>query len=426
MLNALKNHLCNNFSFINGKKLLICVSGGVDSMVLLKILKTLNYNVSAAHCNFKLRGIESDADCDFVKQYCNLNKIDFYTKEFDTSDPKYSVQMSARKLRYEWFYHLLHVNDFDYIVTAHHLDDSLETFLINLSRSTGIDGLRGIKSINDKIIRPLLIFNKSDIIQYANLNKLEWREDSSNKKNDYLRNKIRNTIIPKLKELNPNFLNNFSKTLNFINDDACIIEDYVSNFKNSNFIINNDITSVDKIIIKDLSPSFVFKLFKEYGFKNIKEIFDLCYSISGKIIKSESHYILSNRKSLLIRKIDHNNSTSYFYNNLEDHVLPNNILIEEGSFKKSENKSLYLDKKNISFPIIIRTWKKGDYIYPTGMNGKKLISKLYKDKKLSTFDKENQFIIEDGDHILWVVGMRFDKRKYKNIDSNLKISIVET
>ena len=144
------------------------------------------------------------------------------------------------------------------------------------------------------------------------------------------------------------------------------------------------------------------------------------------MIKSESHYILSNRKSLLIRKIDHNCSTSYFYNNLEDHVLPNNILIEEGSFKKSENKSLYLDKKNINFPIIIRTWKKGDYIYPTGMNGKKLISKLYKDKKLSTFDKENQFIIEDGDHILWVVGMRFDKRKYKNIDSNLKISIVET
>ena len=426
MLDALKNHLCNNFSFINGKKLLTCVSGGVDSMVLLKILKTLNYNVSAAHCNFKLRGIDSDVDCNFVKQYCKLNKIDFYTKEFDTNVPKYSVQMSARKLRYEWFYHLLQVNDFDYIVTAHHLDDSLETFLINLSRSTGIDGLRGIKSINDKVIRPLLIFNKSDIIQYANSNKLEWREDSSNKKNDYLRNKIRNTIIPELKELNPGFLNNFSKTLNFINDDACIIEDYLSNFKNSNFITTNDITSVDKIIIKDLSPSFVFKLFKEYGFKNIKEIFDLCYSISGKMIKSDSHYILSNRKSLLIRKIDHNYSTSYFYNNLEDHVLPNNILIEEGSFKKSENKSLYLDKKNINFPIIIRTWKKGDYIYPTGMDGKKLISKLYKDKKLSTFDKENQLIIEDGDHILWVVGMRFDKRKYKNIDSNLKISIVET
>ena len=425
MLNAFKNHLDKNFSFICEKKLLICVSGGVDSMVLLKLLKNLNYNVSVAHCNFKLRHADSDADCEFVKKYCNVNKIDFYSKEFDTNIPKHSVQMSARKLRYEWFYHLLYVNDFDYIVTAHHLDDSLETFLINLSRSTGIDGLRGIKSINYRVIRPLLIFNKSDLINYARSNKLEWREDSSNKKNDYLRNKIRNIIIPELKELNPCFLNNFSKTLSFINDDACIIEDYLSNFKNSNFIRNNDIISVDKIKIKDLSPSFVFKLFKEYGFKNVKEIFDLCYSISGKMIESETHYILSNRKSLLIKKNDLNNSISYYYNNHEDHVLPNNILIEEGSFKKSENNSLYLDKKKINFPIIIRTWKRGDYIHPTGMNGKKLISKLYKDKKLSTFDKENQFIVEDGDHILWVVGMRFDKRKYENIHSNLKISIVE-
>ena len=185
MLRKFENHLTTNLSIIKDKNLLICVSSGIDSMVLLHLLEKLNYNLSVAHCNFKLRGLESDNDSVFIEMYCKKNKIRFFKKDFETGISKHSVQMSARMLRYEWFYEIIESNKLDYIVTAHHLDDSLETFLINTFRSTGIDGLTGIKSINNKIVRPMLNFSKTEIIKYAKLNNIKWREDSSNKKNDY-------------------------------------------------------------------------------------------------------------------------------------------------------------------------------------------------------------------------------------------------
>ena len=223
MLKKLENHIKINFSKTKGKKLLVCVSGGIDSMVLLHLLENLNYNLSVAHCNFKLRGSESDNDSVFVENYCISKKIKFFKKEFQTNIPKHSVQMSARKLRYEWFYEIIESNKLDYIVTAHHIDDSLETFLINTFRSTGIDGLTGISSFNNKIIRPLLIFSKSDIINYSKLNNINLREDSSNKKNDYLRNKLRNQVIPLIKEINPSYIENFSKTASYLKEDSLLI-----------------------------------------------------------------------------------------------------------------------------------------------------------------------------------------------------------
>ena len=424
MLKLINKHIEDNLPFLMEKKLLVCVSGGVDSMVLLNLLHRMNLNVSVAHCNFKLRNKESDNDCIFVKDLCKISSIPFYSKNFDTNIPKHSVQMSARKLRYDWFYELLELHKYDFILTAHHLNDSIETFLINLTRSTGIDGLTGIKSINNKVIRPLLPFNKSQIIDYAKNNDIKWREDSSNLKNDYLRNKIRNKLVPIFSDIDSDFTSNFSKTIKRLNESSLILKKHTENFKSSNFQTNDDEILILKTSLKDLSSVMIFNLFIEYGFKNTDQIISLCNAETGKIITSKLYSILSDRTHLIIKKNIKNIDTDYFYNNESDFLFPEHIIVEEGNFI-NDKKSLFLIKDQIKFPLIIRKCQPGDFIYPTGMKGKKLVSKLLKDNKLSKFEKDKQYVLTDQDHILWVIGIRFDNRKYCKVNSNLKISLFE-
>ena len=424
MLKLINKHIEDNLPFLKDKKLLVCVSGGVDSMVLLNLLHRMNLNIRVAHCNFKLRNKESDNDCVFVKDLCKKSFIPFYSKDFDTNIPKHSVQMSARKLRYDWFYELLELHKFDFILTAHHLNDSIETFLINLTRSTGIDGLTGIKSINNKVVRPLLPFNKSQIIDYAKDNDIKWREDSSNLKNDYLRNEIRNKLVPIFNDIDSDFTSNFSKTIKHLNESSLILKKHIENFKSINFQSNNDEILILKTALKDLSSVMIFNLFIEYGFKNTNQIISLCNAETGKIIISKLYSILSNRTHLIIKKNIKNIDIDYFYNNESDFLFPEHIKVEEGNFV-NDKKSLFLIKDQIKFPLIIRKCQPGDVIYPTGMKGKKLVSKLLKDNKLSMFEKDKQYVLTDQDHILWVIGIRFDNRKYSKVDSNLKISFFE-
>ena len=208
MIKKLENHLSHNFHFLNGKKLLLATSGGLDSMVMAHLFHQLNYEIAIAHCNFQLRGVESFEDQNFVQEYANANTIPLFVTQFDTKafaeDYKLSTQVAARELRYNWFYELLETEKYDYILTAHHADDNLETFLINLSRGTGLEGLTGIPEQNENIIRPLLQFSRQEIENYAKENNIKWREDSSNASDKYLRNKIRHHLVPMLKELNQN------------------------------------------------------------------------------------------------------------------------------------------------------------------------------------------------------------------------------
>jgi len=424
MLDLFNKHIDNNLPFLHGKKLLVCVSGGADSVVLFSLINKMNYTIGVAHCNFKLRHKESDDDSFFVENLCKINSIPFYSKDFDINIPKHSVQMAARKLRYDWFYELLELYKYDFILTAHHLNDSIETFFINLSRSTGIDGLTGIKSINNKVVRPLLPFNKSQIIDYANDNNIKWREDSSNLKDNYLRNKIRNKLVPILRDIDSDFTNNFSKTIYRLNESNLILKEHIQNFKSVNFQTKNDEILILKTALKGLSSVMIFNLFVDYGFKNTDQIISLCKAETGKIITSKQYSILSNRSHLLIKKNTKNVEIEYFYNNQSDFLLPENVLVEEGNFV-NDKKSLYLVKEKAKFPLIIRKYQPGDLIYPTGMNGKKLVSKLLKDNKLSKFEKDKQYVLTDQEHILWVIGIRFDKRKYSHTDSNLKISFFE-
>ena len=229
MLQKLENHIANHFSFLKEKKLLIACSGGVDSVVLASILHELQYTIGLAHCNFSLRGKESDGDEAFVMNLAGKLDIPIFSETFDTKayakEHKLSTQVAARELRYTWFEQLLQGFKYDYVLTGHHLDDDLETFLINLSRGTGLKGLTGIPDVNNTIVRPLLIFGSEEIVSYAKKNNLYWREDSSNKSVDYLRNKLRIETIPKYKEAAPGLLQSFQNSRSLLENSQQLVDD---------------------------------------------------------------------------------------------------------------------------------------------------------------------------------------------------------
>lgn len=423
MYSLFSKHIKKEFSFLNNSKLLVCVSGGIDSMVLINLLKKLKYNISIAHCNFNLRLKKSDLDENFVKKYATSNSIPFFSKSFITKLPKQSIQMAARNLRYKWFYDVLKTEKLDYIITAHHLDDSLETFILNLSRASGLEGLTGIKQLNDLIARPLLIFSKDQIIKYAKANNIKWREDSTNKKNVYQRNQIRNKIIPPLKKLHPKFIDQTKKTMTFLRESNLIINTYIQQIKNQNFILKNDQISISKNFILKNSI-LVFYLFKEYNFKYSDQILELCNSISGKIIESNTHVLLSNRSNLILKNKTHLVERT-FEVGIKGLVIPIEMSVEVGNFQTEFNKkSIYLSKNEIDFPLYLRKWKKGDVFFPFGMKGKKTVSKYYKDEKMSFFDKQNQWLLCNNEEIIWIVGKRPDRRFFKNNNASLKIEIL--
>ena len=216
MVQKFKEHININFPFLKDKKLLIAISGGVDSVILTHLFSELNFDISLAHCNFQLREKESDLDEEFVKLLSQKTSNQIFTIKFDTekfaSKNKFSIQIAARELRYNWFQKIIKKHSFDYVLTAHHADDNLETFLINLTRGSGLDGFTGIPRINGNIVRPLLAFSREEILAYAKTNTIDWREDASNATTKYIRNKIRHKVLPVLKEINPNLLETFAKT----------------------------------------------------------------------------------------------------------------------------------------------------------------------------------------------------------------------
>ena len=255
MLQKLSNILQQNFPFLKEKKLLIAISGGIDSVVLTHLLSRLNFNISLAHCNFNLRGTESDLDTVFVKDLAKKLEIRCFTTSFETEriakENKESTQIAARNLRYSWFQEIRQENNFDYILTAHHADDNLETFLINLTRGSGLDGFTGIPEINGNIVRPLLKFSREEIEVFAKEEKISWREDQSNTSTKYVRNKIRHNILPVLKEINPSLLDTFSKTLTHLQESTQIISDRVAAISKKVVLKENDIIKfrIDEITI---------------------------------------------------------------------------------------------------------------------------------------------------------------------------------
>ena len=436
MLIKFQKHLDKNFSFLKEKKLFLAVSGGIDSIVLVELLHKLNYKISVLHCNFSLRNLESDADEKFVKSYCNTKNIPISIQKFDTKqfalDYKLSIQVAARKLRYDWFYEQLNKLNFDFILTAHHLDDSLETFLINLSRGTGLDGLTGIPSQNDKIIRPLLPFSREEIENYAKENGIQWREDSSNASDKYLRNKIRHTIVPILKEINPYFLDSFQKTQSHLSDAQSIVADGEYIIFKEVVTENEDGTiyfNLKKLLQLPNYSAYLYQWLQEFEFTAWQDIYDLVHAQSGKKVFSENYVILKDRDFLILyakKNVDIIEEYKIEENQLEVKIPLNLSICKVQDISETTSNCIFVDENKLQFPLIIRKWQEADYFYPFGMKGKKKLSKFFKDEKFSMIDKSNVWLLCSNNEIVWIINKRFDDRfKVTNTTTNiLKITIL--
>ncbi|WP_166919569.1 tRNA lysidine(34) synthetase TilS [Flavobacterium poyangense] len=434
MLSKFQNHIISRFPFLESKKLFLAVSGGLDSVVLLHLLQQLPYEIAVLHCNFQLRGLESFGDQNFIQDYCDTNKIPVFITQFDTEafakDYKLSTQVAARELRYSWFYELLESESFDYILTAHHADDNLETFIINLTRGTGLDGLTGIPEQNDKIIRPLLPFSREEILQYAQENNIQWREDSSNASNKYLRNKIRHDLVPILKEINPNFLNAFQKTQTFLQESQEMVEDasimiYQQVAKEVGDDIHFDINQLKKL---PNYKSYLYQWLNEFGFVAWNDVYDLVDGQSGKQVFAAEFRLLKNRDTLILSPIlEVNENEEYRINEGETDVnFPLKLrLCQVDDITIDSNKIIFVAIEKIRFPLILRKWKEGDVFCPFGMQGKsKKVSKLFKDEKLSLLEKEKAWILCSDNQIVWIVGIRQDER-FKIENTTNKILKIE-
>lgn len=431
MLQKLQNHINKNLPFLNGKKLLIAVSGGIDSMVLVHLLHQLKLDISVAHCNFNLRGKESDEDTEFVKSECNRYNIKLFINHFDTNEyadlHKLSIQVAARQLRYDWFNEVLKKEGFDYLLTAHHLDDSIETFLINFTRGTGLEGLTGIPQQNGKIVRPLLPFSREEIETFANENGIKWREDSSNASDKYLRNKLRHNVIPILKELNPGFTDAFQQTLENLKQANSMVDDasrivYRKVVEDVNYQKKINLT---ELMVLPNYKAYLYQWLKPFGFTAWEDIYDLVDAQSGKQIFSEHYRLLKDRNELILA--EKNESESEIFPVYEDRVnlnVPLKIAVcNKGDISLEQKGFIFVDKDTLKFPLTFRKWQEGDYFYPSGMTGKKKLSKYFKDEKYSLIDKENTWLLCSENEVVWIVGKRADRRFLANETTQTIIKI---
>ena len=414
MLTHFKKHIDQNFLKLKENKFLLAHSGGVDSSVLFDLFLKLDLQFGLVHCNFNLRGNESEDDYNFVKEIADSNKKIFFYKKFNTIKystlNKKSIQLSARELRYNFFLKILEKENYKYIVTAHHLNDQLETFLINSSRGTGLRGIIGIPSNNNNLLRPLLIFSKDKILDYAKKNKIKWREDSSNKENKYLRNFIRNKIIKAWIKYDPELINKFSNTLKNLNSTHEAFKVIIKKFKKDYFVENGNGYYISIKELKKLKPIdfYLFQLFEAYGYSNTTDLSNLINSQSGKYLLSKSHKLTKGREVLILSKIKNLSKDEFYWNLKKSFNIPIELkIVKNNNF---DNKTISLNKNDLELPLIVRKWKIGDFFYPKGMKGKKKISKYFKDEKFDINQKENQWLLCSGDNILWVIGKRADRR----------------
>jgi tRNA(Ile)-lysidine synthase len=413
---------------IKNKSFLCAVSGGVDSMVLNDLLKKSKLNFSVASCNYKLRK-ESDQEIEMIRSICKKNNIKFYSKiiKSPTKNNGNSFQMIAREKRYKWFNELMSDNKYDYLLTAHHADDNVETILLNLTRTTGLRGFIGIPESKNKILRPLISFGKDEILSYAKNNRLDWSEDSSNLSEIYFRNKIRRNVIPILKEINPSLNNSISSSLKRLRLVDKLLEINLSDFERDFVSYEDEFIVIDNSFFNNSSQKMIlfYEFLNKYGFSfsQIEKFIPLLKETNKKLI-SATHELISDRNTLIIKPYNYNFKLNIITNKVRD-VDIDNYTIKSHIYKKGKlfisksKENAQLDYDKIKFPITYRNYKLGDSFYPLGMNKKKKVSSYISDVKMSYISKFRQIVIEDSNkQIIWLVGQQINDR-FK-INSNTK------
>lgn len=407
-------------------KVLVAVSGGVDSMVLMSLLAGQGYKCGVAHCNFQLRGEEALEDEELVRIQAEKLGLPHFNIRFDTAGEMErtgeSVQIAARRLRYDWFRQLSDAHGYTVVAIAHHADDSIETFFINLLRGTGLKGLTGINMVNGRVVRPLLFATRKEIADYANINGIPYREDSSNRSTKYLRNKIRLGLVPRIKEINPAFTEIMGANVQRLTDAQLFIDGAVGKIRNEVEEHRDGLVVIDPARIDPTLPRHfvIYELLAGYGFRG-SVVEGLCDSLendqTGKRFYSKDHVAYIDRGRIIIGPISEGdacgvdigkdtlkaycgNSALYFrfadIDAVETLNVPEHIAL--------------LDADKLKFPLHARRWKEGDSFIPLGMTGHKKVSDYLVDKKVPMAEKKRQFVILSGDNIVWLAGRRIDDR----------------
>ena len=435
MLKAFNNYINNNKLTNKDERILIGLSGGRDSVFMTTMFQLSGYNIAIAHCNFNLRGKEANNEQKFVESYAKQNSLEFYTINFNTKEyaakKGISIQMAARDLRYNWFEKIRIENNFDKIAIAHNKNDSVETFLINLTRGTGIKGLTGIKAINGNIIRPILFAKRTEITNYLKQKNISWKDDSSNDSDKYTRNNIRHNIIPEFEEMNKDFISTMFNNIEKLDSVYKIYNKEIDYKRKKILIRQTDKILINIEILKKLSPlnTYLYEFIKEFNFspEQVKDIIEIIDSIPGKQVISQSHRIIKDRNYLIISETNKNINKPEFIIKTGTIEIKVPLHLHFDMFNNSNytipktNNIASLDYDKVNFPLKLRKWVKGDKFKPFGMNNFKKLSDFFTDNKFSVIDKENTWILTDNDNnIIWIVNNRTDNR-YRISDKTTKI-----
>ena len=408
--------------FSKQDKILVALSGGADSVALTRILITLGYHCEAAHCNFELRGEESDRDEDFVRNFCRSLNIKCHSIHFETrryaAQQSISIEMAARELRYNWFSKICEESDCQVVAVAHHKDDSVETMLLNLIRGTGINGLLGIRPKNGNVVRPLLCASRQEVVAYLHRMNQTYVTDSTNLEDEYTRNKIRLNLLPLMEEINPSVKDGLVKTSSYLNDISKVYQQAIKESIDRIFITPEKEISIEKLMNEPAPQALLFEVLSPLGFNStqVEEVYGSLNGQPGKRFISSQWQVVKDRELLLIERVKTANDKPQI-------IFEEVLLTKEFVIPKDKNTACF-DANKFKGVISIRKWEKGDYFIPFGMKGKKLVSDFMTDSKFSLLKKEQQWVLSCNDQIAWLIGERTDNR-FRIDDSTQKVIIAK-